>query len=184
MFSTGPSGGSPETKRVTAKPRPVSASSRTERLPASFGVTLGQAMRREASSIGSIARVMADRLARQRRLAQRRPEMPTPDLDSIEQRSGSTYPQPFAADMAKRRTRRFGPAVGFTDFGVAQVTLEPGGISSQRHWHEDEDEFVVMIEGEATLVEEDGETLLRPGDCASFLKGVANGHHLVNRSDA
>jgi len=110
--------------------------------------------------------------------------MPKIDLDSIEQRSGSTYPQPFAADMAKRRTRRFGPAVGFTDFGVAQVTLEPGGISSQRHWHESEDEFVVMIEGEAVLVEEDGETLLRPGDCASFLKGVANGHHLVNRSDA
>ena len=61
--------------------------------------------------------------------------------------------------------------------------LDPGGISSQRHWHEGEDEFVVMIEGEAVLVEEDGETAMRAGDCAAFPKGVANGHQLVNRSD-
>ena len=59
----------------------------------------------------------------------------------------------------------------------------PAAWSSQRHWHEGEDEFVVMLEGEAVLVEEEGETILRAGDCAVFPKDVANGHHLVNRSD-
>ena len=61
--------------------------------------------------------------------------------------------------------------------------LEPGAWSSQRHWHEGIDEFVVMLDGEAVLVEDDGETILRPGDCAVFPKDVPNGHHLVNRSD-
>jgi uncharacterized cupin superfamily protein len=60
--------------------------------------------------------------------------------------------------------------------------LKPGGISSERHWHEGEDEFVVMISGEAFLVEDEGETVMRPGDCAAFAKGIPNGHHLVNRS--
>lgn len=110
--------------------------------------------------------------------------MPKLELDAIEQVTTTTYPMPFAADMAKRRSRRLGPIAGLSDFGVSHVLLEPGGISSQRHWHEEEDEFVVMLSGEAVLIEDDGETLLRTGDCAAFPKGVANGHHLVNRSES
>jgi len=110
--------------------------------------------------------------------------MPKLDLDSIERINRTGYPPPHDAPMAKRHYRRIAPAVGIEDFGISHVMLEPGGISSQRHWHEGEDEFLVMLEGEAVLVEDEGETILRPGDCAFFLKGVANGHHLVNRSDA
>jgi uncharacterized cupin superfamily protein len=110
--------------------------------------------------------------------------MPKLDLASIEQTSRTGYPPPFDAPMAKRHYRRLAPAAGLEDFGVSHVVLEPGGISSQRHWHEGEDEFVVMLAGEAVLIEDEGETVLRPGDCAAFAKGVANGHHLVNRSDA
>jgi uncharacterized cupin superfamily protein len=84
--------------------------------------------------------------------------------------------------MGGRYVRRLGPAGGLADFGVSHVRLEPGGISSQRHWHENEDEFVVILAGEAILVEEDGETPMRAGECAVFPKGVANGHQLVNRS--
>jgi uncharacterized cupin superfamily protein len=109
--------------------------------------------------------------------------MPKLDLDAIESTNRTGYPPPFAEAMAKRRYRRIAPAAGLEDFGVSHVTLEPGGISSQRHWHEGEDELVVMLEGEAVLVEEEGETAMRPGDLAAFPKGVANGHHLVNRSD-
>ena len=76
---------------------------------------------------------------------------------------------------------KHGPG-GLIDFGVSHFVLEPGGISSQRHWHEQEDEFLVMIQGEAVLVEEDGETTLRAGDCAAFPKAISNGHHLVNRT--
>jgi len=34
------------------------------------------------------------------------------------------------------------------------------------------------------LVEDDGRTLLRPGAVVAWAKDVANGHHLVNESDA
>jgi len=109
--------------------------------------------------------------------------MPKLDLEAIEQTNRTGYPAPYSAAMAGRYFRRLAPAAGLEDFGVSHVTLKPGGISSQRHWHEGEDEFVVMISGEAVLIEEEGETVMRPGDCAAFPKGVANGHHLVNRSD-
>ncbi|MGA9583540.1 MAG: cupin domain-containing protein [Allosphingosinicella sp.] len=108
--------------------------------------------------------------------------MPKLDLDSIPRINATGYPSPWREEMAKRLYRRLGPASGLEDFGVSHVTLEPGGISSQRHWHEGEDEFVMMIEGEAVLEEEGGETVMRPGDCAAFPKGAANGHRLVNRS--
>ncbi|HYD38428.1 MAG TPA: cupin domain-containing protein [Allosphingosinicella sp.] len=110
--------------------------------------------------------------------------MPRLDLDSFPQTNATGYPSPWREEMTKRHYRRLGPASGLSDFGVSHVTLEPGGVSSQRHWHEEEDEFVVMLEGEAVLVEEDGETVMRAGDCASFPKGVANGHRLVNRAES
>ncbi|HYJ28720.1 MAG TPA: cupin domain-containing protein [Allosphingosinicella sp.] len=110
--------------------------------------------------------------------------MPKLDLDAIEATNRTGYPPPFAQPMAKRWYRRIAPAAGLEDFGVSHVTLEPGGISSQRHWHEGEDELVVMLAGEALLIEDEGETTLRPGDVAAFPKGVANGHQLVNRSGA
>jgi uncharacterized cupin superfamily protein len=76
------------------------------------------------------------------------------------------------------------PASGISDFGVSHVTLEPGAWSSQRHWHEGEDEFVVILSGEAVLVDDSGETVMCPGDVAAFPKGDGNGHVLQNRSDA
>ena len=108
--------------------------------------------------------------------------MPKVELGAIEQINRTGYPPPYDAPMSKRHYRRLGEAAGLTDFGVSHVVLEPGGISSQRHWHEGEDEFLVMLEGEAVLIEDEGETLLHPGDCCAWPKGVANGHHLVNRS--
>jgi uncharacterized cupin superfamily protein len=108
--------------------------------------------------------------------------MPKLDLEAIEQTNRTGYPAPYSAAMAGRHFRRLAPPSGLTDFGVSHVTLKPGGISSQRHWHKGEDEFVVILSGEALLVEEGTETMMRAGDCAAFPKGVPNGHHLVNRS--
>jgi uncharacterized cupin superfamily protein len=110
--------------------------------------------------------------------------MPKLDLEAVSQSNATGYPSPWREEMGKRLYRRLGPPAGLTDFGVSHVTLEPGGVSSQRHWHEGEDEFVVMLSGEAVLEEEDGESLLRPGECAAFPKAVANAHRLVNRSGA
>jgi uncharacterized cupin superfamily protein len=109
--------------------------------------------------------------------------MPKLNLDAIEQTDRTSYPEPFAAAMAGRHYRRLGLSGGLTDFGVSHVTLKPGGISSQRHWHVGEDEFVVLISGEAVLIDDEGEILMRAGDCAAFPKNVPNGHHLINRSE-
>ena len=110
--------------------------------------------------------------------------MPKLDLEAIPQINATGYPSPWREEMAKRHYRRLGPVSGLGDFGVSHVTLEPGGVSSQRHWHEEEDEFVVMLEGEAVLVEDAGETVLRPGDVAAWPAGKRDGHHLQNRSAA
>jgi len=110
--------------------------------------------------------------------------MPKIDTNSVPVRKGSGYPSPFDEPCAARTRRRLGDAGGLRDFGVNLMTLPPGGWSSQRHWHSHEDEFVYLLEGELTLIEDGGETVLRAGDCAAFPKASGNGHHLVNKSNA
>ena len=44
--------------------------------------------------------------------------------------------------------------------------------------------MVIMIVGEAVLVDDNGETPMRAGDVAAFPKNDGNGHVLINRSDA
>ena len=110
--------------------------------------------------------------------------MPKIDLANVPTRKGSGYPSPFDVPCAARTRRRLGDAGGLRDFGVNLMTLPPGGWSSQRHWHSDEDEFVYVLEGELRLVEDDGQTVLRAGECAAFPKGTGNGHHLINESSA
>lgn len=73
---------------------------------------------------------------------------------------------------------------GLTQFGAFTETLAPGAYSSDRHWHESEDEFLYMLVGEATVIDDDGAHPLHPGDAVCWKAGVANGHHVHNRSDA
>jgi uncharacterized cupin superfamily protein len=108
--------------------------------------------------------------------------MPKLDLDAIDQTNRTGYPPPFDQPVQGRWYRRLAPASGITAFGVSHVVLKPGAWSSQRHWHVGEDEFLVMLAGEAVLVDDAGEQILRPGDCAAFPMGDENGHHLQNRS--
>ena len=109
--------------------------------------------------------------------------MPKLDLDTIPQTNATGYPVPFDAAVAGRRYRRLAPSAGLTEMGVSHVTLKPGAWSSQRHWHAEEDEFVVILAGEAVLIDDAGEQVMRAGDCASFPKGERNGHQLQNRGD-
>ena len=108
--------------------------------------------------------------------------VPKLDLDSIPQTKATGYPAPFDGAVSERWYRRLSPAAGLTHFGASHVVLKPGAWSSQRHWHESEDELLVMISGEAVLVEDEGRTLLGPGDICAWPAGVENGHHLVNES--
>lgn len=78
---------------------------------------------------------------------------------------------------------RYSDAGGLTQFGAHVETLQPGSRSSERHWHEAEDEFLYVLSGEATVIEDDVTHLLHPGDAACWPAGVANAHQVVNRSD-
>jgi uncharacterized cupin superfamily protein len=109
--------------------------------------------------------------------------MPKVDVSKAEVRTIARYPGGLHACTEGREKVMVGDVCGLTQFGVNLTRLKPGSASAHRHWHENEDEFVYIIEGEVVLVENDGETLLRAGDCAGWKAGVANGHRLVNRSD-
>ena len=110
--------------------------------------------------------------------------MPKIDMTGVVRRTGSQYPSPFDQPCASRIRERLGDAGGLSQFGVNRLTLPPGAWSSQRHWHSHEDEFLYVLSGEVTLVDDDGAHLLVAGDCAAFPAGAPNGHHLQNRSDA
>jgi uncharacterized cupin superfamily protein len=101
-------------------------------------------------------------------------------------RNGTATLQVATAEQAKRHgpytSARLSEDGGLKQFGAYVETLEPGSRSSDRHWHEQEDEFLYMLSGEATLIENDGEHLLASGDAACWPAGTPNAHHLVNRS--
>lgn len=108
--------------------------------------------------------------------------MPKLELDALPQTNATGYPAPFDAMVEGRWYRRLAPVAGLTLMGASHVTLAPGGYSSQRHWHRGQDELVVMIAGEAVLIDDSGETLVRAGDVLAFPAGEANGHQMHNRS--
>jgi uncharacterized cupin superfamily protein len=110
--------------------------------------------------------------------------MPKIDIDAIPQTNATGYPPQYAGVVHDRWYRRLAPVAGLVDFGVSHVTLKPGAWSGQRHWHEGEDEFLVMLSGHAVLVDDSGRTPIGPGDCVAYPKGDPNGHCLINESDA
>lgn len=96
----------------------------------------------------------------------------------------SLYPEPFASLMAGREKRALGDAFGLVNFGVNLTRLAPGARSALRHSHAEQDEFVYILSGEASLVTDKGETRLCAGMCAGFPAGDGDAHHLLNRTDA
>jgi uncharacterized cupin superfamily protein len=109
--------------------------------------------------------------------------MPKIDISKLPARASTSYPDEYKPVVAGREKIALGNVVGLTQFGVNLTRLKPGAASALRHWHESEDEFVYVLEGELVLVEDEGETILKPGDCAGFKANVPNGHHLINRTD-
>ncbi|HEX7108000.1 MAG TPA: cupin domain-containing protein [Aestuariivirga sp.] len=107
----------------------------------------------------------------------------TVDPKTITPRTATVYPPEFAGAVKGREKRALGDFFGLTQYGVNLTTLAPGSWSAHRHWHENEDEFVFVVEGEITLIDDAGEHLLKPGMCAGFKSGVRNGHHLVNKTN-
>ena len=112
--------------------------------------------------------------------------MPKIDYDTLEMVKGrylpslAAYTNGITDNYAKGAV---GDKAGLTQFGVNRAVLEPGAGTSMRHWHVNQDEFVIIFEGTVTLIDDDGEHQLKAGDCAGFKAGDANGHHIINKSD-
>jgi uncharacterized cupin superfamily protein len=96
----------------------------------------------------------------------------------------SNYPEPFASRMGGRLKQPLGDLFGLSNFGVNLTRLSPGAVSSLRHCHTKQDEFVFILEGTPTLHTDEGLTPLAPGMCAGFKAGSGNGHRLINNTDA
>jgi len=109
--------------------------------------------------------------------------MPKIDIAKVPVDTRTGYPPPYNRVVEGRARKRLGNAAGLDQFGVNLTTLKPGAATALRHWHENEDELVYILEGEVVLIEDEGETLPKPGDAAGFKADVKNGHHLVNKSN-
>src|SRR5665213_2431501 len=109
--------------------------------------------------------------------------MPKVDIAKVPIKSGTFYPAQFQAECKGRHKQALGDVVGLTQFGVNITRIDAGQNSALRHWHEQEDEFIFMLEGELVLIENDGETVLKAGDAAGFKAGSGIAHKLVNRTN-
>ena len=109
--------------------------------------------------------------------------MPKIDVAKAPVRTTTVYPEEFKRSCLGREKAALGNVAGLAQFGVNLTRLKPGAASALRHWHENEDEFVYVVEGELILIEDGGETLLRTGDAAGFKAGVPNGHQLINKTN-
>jgi uncharacterized cupin superfamily protein len=108
--------------------------------------------------------------------------MPKIDIAGLKLDNTTGYPEPFRQKVLGRWRKRLGNAVGLSQFGVNLTTLKPGAWSAMRHWHESEDELIYVLEGELVLCEDNGETVLKPGDAAGWKANTPNGHCLINRT--
>lgn len=121
--------------------------------------------------------------------------MPKINPDAIAHRDSCIYPGALANIVKGRQKKALGDSVGLSQFGVNLTTLAPGAASAHRHWHAKEDEFVFVVSGTPTLIEDANpiqgdeaigdtiETLMAPGDMAGFKAGDPVGHHIINKSE-
>jgi uncharacterized cupin superfamily protein len=110
--------------------------------------------------------------------------MPKIDISKAVVRTIAAYPVGLREITEGREKVMLGDVAGLTQFGVNLTLMKPGAWSAQRHWHEQEDEFVYILQGECVLIEETGEVILKAGDCAGWKANAPNGHCIVNRSNA
>ncbi len=109
-------------------------------------------------------------------------KLPALDPATVEERVGADYPEPFGSLVGARRKRALGDALGLGNYGVNLVEVPPGALSTMRHWHDKQDEFIYLLEGELTLITDGGEQTLTAGMAAGFPAGSGDGHQMVNRS--
>jgi len=108
--------------------------------------------------------------------------MPKISLEKLTISSGTNYPPPYNTPCLARHKISPGDAGGLSQFGAHIVSLPPGSWSSQRHWHSEEDELILILKGHPTFIDEDGPQTLSPGDITTHKAGDPNGHHMKNET--
>jgi uncharacterized cupin superfamily protein len=114
------------------------------------------------------------------------PKIQPPPFDplSLPESNGSTYPEPFLPMQKRRFNRRLGDRAGLSNFGVTMTRIQPGGQSSCRHAHSRQDEFVYILEGEATLETNAGQQTMKAGTCIGFPAGTGDAHRFLNKTNS
>ena len=95
----------------------------------------------------------------------------------------NNYPTEYS-DLGDAWDIALSDAGGLTQFGAFVEILAPEGQTSLRHWHSDEDEFLYVLDGTVTLIEDGGPQLIGPGTCVCWPGGVPNAHCLRNDGSA
>ncbi|MFT4171187.1 MAG: cupin domain-containing protein [Rhodocyclaceae bacterium] len=67
-------------------------------------------------------------------------------------------------EQAVRHTRSLGDATGLTRVGVHVVRVPPGGLTTVKHRHAFVDEFIYILEGEASVELDAASHVVRAGD--------------------
>jgi len=101
----------------------------------------------------------------------------------VPENNASSYPEPFREGQRRRYNRRLGDHAGLRNYGVNLIRVLPGGQSSARHAHSQQDEFVYVLHGELVLVTDAGRETVGPSTCIGFPAGTGDGHHFLNLTD-
>lgn len=75
---------------------------------------------------------------------------------------------------------RIGPKIGASQLGATIYEMPPGQALCPYHYEYPEEEWVIVLEGNATLRHPGGEDQLEPGDVVCFPTGPEGAHQLKN----
>lgn len=83
---------------------------------------------------------------------------------------------------AIRHTASLTDPLGFEDMGVHLVHLKPGDLSSEHHFHDEDEEFLFILAGAAVTFIGDDSFEVGAGDFMAFPKGSPP-HHMKNEGE-
>lgn len=76
-----------------------------------------------------------------------------------------------------------GKRLGAEKIGGSLYELEPGQKTFPYHWHNAQEEWLIVLRGEPTLRDPSGERRLAAGDCVVFKCGPDGAHLVRNDTD-
>jgi len=100
------------------------------------------------------------------------------DLSSVAPEHDPTKPEGF-----RRGKASLGPGLGAEATGATVYELPPGQAVCPYHYELGEEEWVLVLDGQASVRTPDGTHTLGPGELVFFATGPAGAHKINNESD-